>query len=120
MSPSASWTTATTPPRCRGPSPDAHDRTPESESKQELDSFCDALLSIHDELLAIERGQADRTDNVLKRAPHTTRVVCADNWDRPYPRELAAFPSEATRVSKFWPSVGRIDNTYGDRNLVCT
>ncbi len=92
----------------------------ESESKQELDSFCDALLSIHDELLAIERGQADRTDNVLKRAPHTTRVVCADNWDRPYPRELAAFPSEATRVSKFWPSVGRIDNTYGDRNLVCT
>ena len=92
----------------------------ESESKQELDRFCDALLSIHDELLAIERGQADRTDNVLKRAPHTARVVCADNWDRPYPRELAAFPSEATRVSKFWPSAGRIDNTYGDRNLVCS
>jgi glycine dehydrogenase len=92
----------------------------ESESKEELDRFCDALLSIHDEMLAIERGQADRTDNVLKRAPHTARVVCADKWDRPYSRELAAFPSEATRVSKFWPSVSRIDNTYGDRNLVCT
>jgi glycine dehydrogenase len=92
----------------------------ESETKDELDRFCDALLSIHEEMLAIERGQADRTSNALKHAPHTATVVCADKWDRPYSRELAAFPSEWTRVSKFWPSVSRIDNTYGDRNLVCT
>ncbi len=92
----------------------------ESESKAELDRFCDAMLSIHQEMLAVERGQADRTNNVLKHAPHTAQVVCADKWDRPYSRELAAFPSEATRVSKFWPSVSRIDNTYGDRNLICT
>ena len=92
----------------------------ESESKLELDRFCDALLSIHEEMLAIERGQADRTSNALKHAPHTATVVCADKWDRPYSRELAAFPSEWTRVSKFWPSVSRIDNTYGDRNLICT
>ena len=92
----------------------------ESESKAELDRFCDALLSIHQEMLAVERGQADRTNNVLKHAPHTAQVVCADQWDRPYSRELAAFPSEATRAAKFWPAVSRIDNTYGDRNLVCT
>jgi glycine dehydrogenase len=92
----------------------------ESESKDELDRFCDALLSIHEEMLAIERGQADRTSNALKHAPHTATVVCTDKWDRPYSRELAAFPSEWTRVSKFWPSVSRIDNTYGDRNLICT
>ncbi len=92
----------------------------ESETKEELDRFCDALLSIHEEMLAIERGQSDRSSNVLKHAPHTATVVCADKWERPYSRELAAFPSEGTRVSKFWPSVSRIDNTYGDRNLICT
>ncbi len=92
----------------------------ESESKEELDRFCDAMLSIHEEMLAVETGRADRADNVLKRAPHTAQVVCADNWDRPYSRELAAYPNTATRSAKFWPSVSRIDNTYGDRNLVCT
>ena len=92
----------------------------ESESLEELDRFCDALLSIHQEMLAIERGQADRANNALKHAPHTATVVCADQWDRPYSREHAAFPSPSTREAKFWPAVSRIDNTYGDRNLICT
>jgi glycine dehydrogenase len=92
----------------------------ESETKAELDRFCEALLSIHEEMLAVERGEADRANNVLKNAPHTSLVVCGDNWNRPYSREQAAFPSESTRASKFWPYVSRIDNTYGDRNLVCT
>jgi glycine dehydrogenase len=91
----------------------------ESESKEELDRFCDALISIRKEIEEIERGVADREKNVLKNAPHTAEMVIADKWDLPYSREKAAFPLPWVRARKFWPSVGRIDNAYGDRNLVC-
>jgi glycine dehydrogenase len=92
----------------------------ESESKEELDRFCDALIAIHAEIKAIESGQADPQNNVLKNAPHTAQAVISDKWDRPYPREQAAYPVPWTREHKFWPPVGRIDNVYGDRNLVCS
>jgi glycine dehydrogenase len=92
----------------------------ESESKFELDRFCDAMIAIHGEMQAIESGAADRQNNLLKNAPHTVDVVAADNWDRPYPREAAAFPVKSLRDYKFWPAVGRIDNVFGDRNPVCT
>jgi glycine dehydrogenase len=92
----------------------------ESESRAELDRFCDAMLAIREEIRAIENGEVPRDDNALKRAPHTAAVVCGQNWDRPYSREQAAFPLPWVRDSKFWPTVGRIDNAYGDRNLVCT
>jgi glycine dehydrogenase len=92
----------------------------ESEEKVELDRFCDALIAIHGEMQAIINGESDKSDNPLKHAPHTARSVCSDEWNHPYSRELAAFPSPWTRVSKFWPSVGRVDNVYGDRNLVCS
>ncbi|MEO6001662.1 MAG: aminomethyl-transferring glycine dehydrogenase [Opitutus sp.] len=92
----------------------------ESEEKVELDRFCDALISIHGEMQAVVNGESDKTNNPLKHAPHTAKVVCADEWSHPYSRELAAFPSAFTRLSKFWPSVGRVDNVYGDRNLVCS
>jgi glycine dehydrogenase len=92
----------------------------ESEAEGELDRFCDALISIRQEIRAIEEGTADRKDNVLKRAPHTARAVAADVWERPYSREQAAFPAPWTRRHKFWPAVARIDNVYGDRNLFCS
>ena len=92
----------------------------ESESKTELDRFCDAMISIHAEMQAVAEGTGDRANNPLKHAPHTAKVVCADTWDRPYPREQAAFPDRHTRATKFWPSVGRVDNVHGDRNLVCS
>ena len=92
----------------------------ESESKAELDRFCDAMIAIHGEMQAVANGEADKASNPLKHAPHTARVVCADEWNRPYSRELAAFPDRHTRAAKFWPSVGRVDNVYGDRNLVCS
>ncbi|MBL9188163.1 MAG: aminomethyl-transferring glycine dehydrogenase [Opitutaceae bacterium] len=92
----------------------------ESESKAELDRFCDALIAIHGEMQAVAHGESDKASNPLKHAPHTAKVVCADKWDRPYSRELAAFPDKHTRASKFWPAVGRVDNVYGDRNLVCS
>jgi glycine dehydrogenase len=92
----------------------------ESESKFELDRFCDAMIAIHGEMQAIESGAADRQNNLLKNAPHTADMVAADNWDRPYPRESAAFPVKSLREYKFWPAVGRIDNVFGDRNPVCT
>ncbi len=92
----------------------------ESESKDELDRFCDAMISIHGEIQAIANGKADRQNNLLKNAPHTTRQIASDNWDRPYSREQAAFPAPWTREHKFWPSVARIDNVYGDRNLFCS
>ena len=91
----------------------------ESESKQELDRFCDALIAIRDEIREIETGTADRENNLLKNAPHTLADLLADAWDRPYARERAAFPSPATREHKIWPAVGRVDGAYGDRNLVC-
>ncbi len=92
----------------------------ESETKSELDRFCDAMISIHGEMKAVATGESDKTNNPLKHAPHTAKVVCADAWDHPYSRETAAFPDRFSRASKFWPSVGRVDNVYGDRNLVCS
>ncbi len=91
----------------------------ESESKDELDRFCNALIAIREEIREIENGLADRQNNVLKNAPHTAEAVISDSWSAPYSREKAAFPTEWTRTHKFWPSVGRINNAYGDRNLVC-
>jgi glycine dehydrogenase len=92
----------------------------ESESKEELDRFCEAMISIHAEIQDVISGQADLENNVLRRAPHTAEVLTADHWDRPYSREQAAFPVARLREHKFWPMVGRIDNVHGDRNLVCT
>jgi glycine dehydrogenase len=92
----------------------------ESESKAEIDRFCDAMISIHGEIEAIASGKADRQNNVLKNAPHTAQQVISDKWDRPYPREQAAYPAPWTRESKFWPAVSRIDSVYGDRNLMCS
>jgi glycine dehydrogenase len=92
----------------------------ESESKAELDRFCDAMISIHGEMQAVANGESDKLDNPLKHAPHTARAICTDAWHHAYPRELAAFPDRFTRASKFWPAVGRVDNVYGDRNLVCS
>lgn len=91
----------------------------ESEPLAELDRFCDALLSIREEIREIEMGLADRANNVLKQAPHTAALLTADQWDRPYSRQKAAYPLNWVAARKFWPSVGRINNTYGDRNLVC-
>ena len=92
----------------------------ESEDKAELDRFCDALLAIREEIKAIENGSADKANNVLKHAPHTQALVCSSSWDRPYTREQAAFPLAYVSENKFWPFVSRINNTHGDRNLVCT
>jgi glycine dehydrogenase len=92
----------------------------ESESKHELDRFCDAMISIHGEITAVIRGESDATDNPLKRAPHTADTVCGNDWPHSYGREQAAFPLPYLRQHKFWPSVGRIDSVHGDRNLVCT
>lgn len=92
----------------------------ESEAKAELDRFCDALILIKQEILAVENGKADKTDNVLRNAPHTAQEIASDNWAHSYSREQAAYPAEWLKESKFWPSVGRVDNAYGDRNLVCT
>lgn len=92
----------------------------ESESKAELDRFCDAMISIRKEIADIESGELDRENNPLKHAPHTMHVIGSDDWDRPYSRQRAAWPLPYLRDAKFWPTVGRIDNTYGDRNLVCT
>ena len=92
----------------------------ESESREELDRFCDAMLSIYDEIEEVARGTADARDNLLKNAPHTAEMVMADDWAHPYSREKAAFPAARLRRHKFWPVVGRVDNVHGDRNLVCT
>lgn len=92
----------------------------ESEAKGELDRFCDALIAIRQEIRDIEEGKADREDNVLRGAPHTQALLMANDWPHPYTREQAGFPVEWLRDSKFWPSVGRIDNAFGDRHLVCT
>ncbi len=92
----------------------------ESEPKAEMDKFCDALTNILAEIKEIENGKADQKNNVLKNAPHTAQMVIADNWIYPYSREKAAYPVHWTRLNKFWPSVSRVDNAYGDRNLVCS
>jgi glycine dehydrogenase len=92
----------------------------ESEDKAELDRFCDALLGIRAEIAAIEAGTADKKDNVLKHAPHTQQVICGNEWNLPYTRQEAAFPLPYVAANKFWPSVARVNNTHGDRNLICT
>jgi glycine dehydrogenase len=92
----------------------------ESESKDELDRFCDAMIAIYGEIREIVTGTADPQDNVLKNAPHTAAEALADNWSHPYSREKAVYPLPYLRANKFWPAVARIDNAYGDRNLVCT
>jgi glycine dehydrogenase len=92
----------------------------ESESKEELDRFCDALIAIRGEILEIERGEADREDNLLKNAPHCLQELLSDTWTHPYSRERAGYPHPSTREHKVWPPVGRIDDAWGDRNLVCT
>jgi len=92
----------------------------ESESRRELDRFCDAMITIREEIRDIEEGRADRENNALKRAPHTAEALLDEAWDRPYSREKAAYPADWVRERKFWPAVGRIDNAFGDRHLFCT
>jgi glycine dehydrogenase len=92
----------------------------ESESKEEIDRFCDTLISIRNEIKKIEEGEEDIKDNLLKNAPHTIQVLTANEWNHKYSRERAAFPLPFTKEKKFWPAVGRIDSAYGDRNLVCS
>ncbi len=92
----------------------------ESEGKSELDRFCEAMISIRQEIKEIENGQYDKSDNVIKNAPHTCKLITNDVWLKPYSRQKAAFPLEWVSHNKFWPSVGRVDNAYGDRNLVCS
>ncbi|MDQ3243295.1 MAG: hypothetical protein M3Q09_06185, partial [Gemmatimonadota bacterium] len=85
-----------------------------------LDRFCDAMISIREEIREIESGDADKRDNVLKNAPHTLARVTASEWKYPYTRERAAFPAAWSRESKFWPAVARVESAYGDRNLICS
>ena len=92
----------------------------ESESKFELDRFCDAMILIREEIKEIEDGKADKVDNVLKNAPHTALHIAGENWTHPYSREKAAYPYEFNKESKFWSYVGRVDDAYGDRNFECT
>jgi len=92
----------------------------ESESQYELDRFCDAMISIHAEMTAVETGSADPKVNLLKGAPHTADMIASDNWNKPYTREQAAFPAKSLLDYKFWPHVGRVDNVFGDRNPVCS
>jgi glycine dehydrogenase len=92
----------------------------ESEPLAELDRFCDAMIAIRKEIAEVEFGQADKVDNVLKMAPHTATELTSDEWIHPYSREKAAYPMAGLKENKFWTYVGRVDNAYGDRNLVCT
>jgi glycine dehydrogenase len=92
----------------------------ESESKAELDRFCDAMIAIRTEIAEIEAGKADPLDNPLKNAPHTLDMILDEDWNHPYSRERACRPAPWTKNHKFWPSVARVDNAGGDRNLVCT
>jgi glycine dehydrogenase len=92
----------------------------ESESKAELDRFCDAMISIREEIRAVELAKVDREMNVLKKAPHTVYEVMSDSWDRPYTRTQAAFPLPWVKERKFWPAIARINNIYGDRNFNCS
>jgi glycine dehydrogenase len=92
----------------------------ESESKAELDRFCDAMIAIHGEIQDIERGVLSREDNPLVHAPHTQEIVVSDAWTRGYSRERAAYPLPWVRERKFWPAVGRVESAFGDRNLVCS
>jgi len=92
----------------------------ESEPLSELDRFCDAMIQIRHEIKEIEEGKADPKDNVLKNSPHTADMVLSDTWTHPYSREKAAYPMPYLRLTKFWPAVGRLDNVYGDRHVICS
>jgi glycine dehydrogenase len=92
----------------------------ESESKEELDRFCDAMIAIREEIRELENGNGDKHNNVLLNAPHTAEELTADDWNYPYTRKQAAYPAPWIADNKFWPTVKRVDNAYGDRNLVCT
>jgi len=92
----------------------------ESESMEELDRFCDAMISIRREIAAVAEGRLDRNNNPLKHAPHPASVLLSDTWDRPYSREVAAYPAPWLKDDKYWPPVSRVDNVYGDRNLFCS
>jgi len=92
----------------------------ESEPKEELDRFCDAMKAIREEIRDIETGKADNENNLLKNAPHTAKLVCSDTWDLPYSRQQAVYPLPYVKDVKFWPTVSRIDSAYGDRNLICS
>jgi glycine dehydrogenase len=92
----------------------------ESESKAELDRFVEAMIAIRAEIREIEEGTVAADHSALRRAPHTAADVTRDDWDRPYTRQQAAFPTAHTRAHKYWPTVGRIDNAYGDRHLICS
>jgi glycine dehydrogenase len=91
----------------------------ESEGKRELDRFCDAMIEIRQEIAEVEQGKADRVNNVLKNSPHTHQLLLGD-WTHPYSKEKAFFPLKYINGDKYWPPVGRVDNVFGDRNLVCT
>jgi len=92
----------------------------ESESKEELDRFCEAMIAIHAEMTEVENGSMDPQDNPLKNAPHTGDMIADSGWEHPYPKEQAAYPVEGLYDFKYWPPVGRIDNVHGDRHPVCT
>ncbi len=92
----------------------------ESEPKAELDRFCDAMVSIYQEITEIENGSADKVENVLKNAPHTAQVITSNEWTKPYSRQKAAYPLSWVKYNKFWPSVGRVNDTHGDRTLICS
>jgi glycine dehydrogenase len=92
----------------------------ESESKEELDRFCEAMIFIRQEIQNIIDGKIDQNDNPLKNAPHTAFIVTANNWPHSYSRHLAAFPAPWLKEHKYWPTVGRVNNAYGDRNLICS
>jgi len=92
----------------------------ESESLAELDRFCDAMITIREEIRAVQEGRLDTEDNPLRNAPHTLLDVTAEQWTHGYSREQAAFPAASLRRSKYWPPVNRVDNVYGDRNLMCS
>jgi glycine dehydrogenase len=92
----------------------------ESEPRSELDRFCEAMIAIHAEIMEVESGKADPKNNLLKNAPHTADQIASDAWNRPYSRDRAAFPVPGLKDFKFWPASARVDNVYGDRNLVCS
>lgn len=92
----------------------------ESEGKPELDRFIEAMKSIRKEIAEVENGNADKLDNVLKMAPHTSSEICADTWSHDYGREKAAYPMKSMHDWKYWPTASRVDSAFGDRNLVCT
>lgn len=91
----------------------------ESESKEELDRFCSVMIAIKMEIDEIISGKADKEDNVIKNAPHTAKSVISDDWKHSYSREKAVYPLKWVKDAKFWPSVARVDNAHGDRNLIC-